>query len=283
MKLKKIKAKINDHSLECEFKYGINFVFYENETQKYIYSKAFQLLFDQSYYADDFYEKNLTEVKFELSDNEINYTLDYTTMEDGFLLENLLIEGKNALWFHEIKVLINDYLKKNGYNRMFDTSDIFCLSTPGGILRNKKSKKSVDYEYFANLFEFITNIKPVFINKQKDCRLMLLADGDYYLEGEREDDYEQYILAEYFKFVINAKVYDEAENLDFCSSAYPLFVCGLFEQAGGSADTEGILGILSEYRGQTIFLCSRSMEQELHRESLKGLIEQVDSDITLPF
>ena len=282
MKLKKIKATINECSIDCDLTEGINFVFYENETQKNCYIKAFQLLFDEAYYADDFYQKNRVKVTFEMSDNEIDYTLKYSTIKDEFLFQELEIEGKKAPFFHEMtENLINGYLKKNGIFRFFDVDDIITF-TPDYVLTRKKDKLS-DLENLSTLFEYLKNISPVFINKQKDCKLMLLRNGNYYLEGEREDDDEQFVLAEYFKFAINAKVADVIEDLDSCSCAYPLFVSGLFETAGDSADTEQIIGMLRGYLGQTIFLCPESMREELGKENVTGLIEKIKSEIELPF
>lgn len=89
MKVKKMKATINECSIDCDLTEGINFVFYENEKQRKCYTKAFQLLFDEVYYADDFYQENRVKVTFEMSDNEIDYTLKYSTIKDEFLLQDL--------------------------------------------------------------------------------------------------------------------------------------------------------------------------------------------------
>lgn len=287
MKLKALRVKIDDCAVDFEFDDGVNFVFYADETQRSVYKKAFELLFYDTYYADEYYELHNVEVSADIVDCEVNFELRYETAFAGALWENLLIEGKqSSVWYHEISDgLINGYLKKNGDSRMFDAGEnVRFIDSPKALLDSIGKKGKETSEYLAGLLNYIKNIEPVFINKQKDCRLLLLANGEFYLEGEDEDNDEQFVLSEYFKFAVTAKTMDEADKLRFNACNYPLFVCGLFEGAGDSADIEGILGILKGYSGQTVFLCPESMREELDAQRVKKLMEEIKKETAdMPF
>lgn len=287
MKLKALRVKIDDCAADFEFDDGVNFVFYADEKQREVYKKAFELLFYDTYYADEYYELHNVEVGIDIVDCEVHFELRYATAFVGAVWENLLIEGKqSSVWFQEIsKGLIDKYLKKNGDCRMFDEgNDVGSFDSPKALLYDAGKKEKETSEYYAGLLNYIKNIEPVFINKQKDCRLLLLANGEFYLEGEDEDDDEQFVLSEYYKFVITAKTLDEANKLRSNACHYPLFVCGLFERAGESADTEGILRVLKGYGGQTVFLCPESMREELGAQRVTKLVKEIKKEIAkLPF
>lgn len=285
MKIEKIKADINGTIIEKALSDGINFIFYQNAKEKTIYEKVFQLVVDKEYYEDDYYKDNAINVCIELSD-DISYKLIYDNQELDIMAERLLIENKSApVYNHEIsKGLIENYIKKNGYIRtFFYGGDMMPTDTPKGILDGimKKAKPS-DAMTQAGLFYYIRNIEPVFINAKKDCRLLLLANGSFYIEGENEDDEEQCALKEYFKFVITAKLADRTEELEFCANNYPLFVSGLFEAAGKSLDIEAVLKILEDYYGQTVFFCPEEFRSVLSQENVVKLIKDINENI-LPF
>lgn len=286
MKIEKIKADINGTIIEKALSDGINFIFYQNAKEKTIYEKVFQLVVDNEYYTDDYYENNAINVCIELSD-DISYKLIYDNQELDIMAQRLLIENKSApVYNHEIsKGLIENYIKKNGNIRtFFYGEDMMPTYTPKGILDGimKKANPSDAMMTQAGLLYYIRNIEPVFINAKKDCRLLLLANGSFYIEGENKDDEEQRALTEYFKFVITAKLADRAEELEFCANNYPLFVSGLFEAAGKSLDIEAVLKILEDYYGQTVFFCPEEFRSVLSQENVVKLVNEINENI-LPF
>lgn len=285
MKIEKIKANINGTIIEKALSDGINFIFYQNAKEKTIYEKLFQLVVDKEYFEDDYYKDNDIYVCIELSD-DISYKLIYDNQELDIMAERLFIENKSApVYHHEIsKGLIENYIKKNGYIRtFFYGGDMMPTDTPKGILDGimKKAELS-DLMTQAGLLDYIRNIEPVFVNTKKDCRLLLLANGSFYIEGENEDDEEQCALKEYFKFVITAKLADRTEELEFCANNYPLFVSGLFEAAGKSLDIEAVLKILEDYYGQTVFFCPEEFRSVLSQENVVKLVNEINENI-LPF
>ena len=285
MKIEKVKAEINGTIIEKTLSDGINFIFYQNAKEKTIYEKVFQLAVDNEYYTDDYYENNAINVCIELSD-DISYKLIYDNQELDIMAERLLIENKSApVYHHEIsKGLIENYIKKNGNIRtFFYGGDMMPTYTPEGILDGIIKKAKLPHAMIqADIFDYMRKIEPVFINAKKDCRLLLLANGSFYIEGENEDDKEQCALAEYFKFVITAKLADRAEELEFCANNYPLFVSGLVEAAGKSLDIEAALKILEDYYGQTVFFCPEEFRSVLSQENVVKLVNEINENI-LPF
>lgn len=288
MKIIKLTATINGIKIDATLSDGINFVFYKNESEKKFYKKAFELAFDAYYHEDDFYKNNDVEVEIEINDANIDYTLLYGSVElceSRELMEGLLIEGKNVnVWCNEIcKGLIKSYLKKNGYSRVFDCDDYINMHDPHYLIEMfEKKNKNLGESMLAELYNCIKNIKPVFINKKRTARLMLLSNGELFIEGENKDDDEQYVLAEYFKFAITAQISDVIEKLDCNAYGYPLFICELFEGAGNSADIITILEVLKGYQGQTIFLCPHIMEKLFKDEKIVSLTEEM-KEMILPF
>lgn len=265
MKIESIVATINGQYFYEKLSDGVNFIYYSGEDERISYQKAFQLAFDNVYYADTFYQKNDVNVQVELTDENLSYRLEYEKWEfdeTGDIHENLFIEGKPApVYCPEIREgLIASYLKKHGDRRMLDCGEGFSLYEPKEIIEQCFQKEETDFsECLMRLCDYLKNSKPMFINRQKNCRLLLLANGEIWIEGEDEDDDEQYALAEYFKFAITAQISDRVEEWNLHKGGYPLLICGLLEKAGKSADIPAILEVLKGYSGQVIFLCPQNM------------------------
>lgn len=282
MKIKKVSATINGININRTLSDGVNFLFYKNESEKKFYKKTFELAFDENYNEDDFYKKNDVEVRIEITDANIDYTLIYGKAEfcgDRELMEGFLIEGKYVnVYCNEIcEGFIKSYLKKNGIDRIFDCDeDYLAFRTPKDILdKIEKKKKEGNEIYLSELYGYIKNIEPVSIDKRNNCRLMLLSNGEFFLQGEDDDDDEQFVLAKYFEFAISAQISDRFEYAYLCASGYPLFVCELFEMLGDSADITEILKILQGYRGQVIFLCPEKMKTKLENKSVVRMTEEI--------
>lgn len=104
------------------------------------------------------------------------------------------------------------------------------------------------------MYGYIRGLSPKFVDAEKTCKLYILANGKFYLEGFDDDD-EMFCLSEYFKFITAEKVADRYAHLIKDADRFPLFICGLLENAGKKADINAILSELEDYRWQTIFLC----------------------------
>ena len=285
MKIEKVTAVINGTIIDKTMSDGINFIFYQNEKERTIYEKVFQLVVDDEYCIDDYYKNNAVNVCIELSD-DISYKLIYDNQELDIMTERLLIEHKSApVYHHDIsKGLIGNYIKKNGrIRKFFYGEDTMPTDALKGILEGIiKKAESPEEMILPDIFDYMRNIEPVFINAKKDCRLLLLANGGFYIEGENKDDEEQRALTEYFKFAITAKLADRAEEMKFCADNYPLFVSGLVEAAGKSLDIEAALKILEDYYGQTVFFCPEEFRSVLSQENVVKLINEINENI-LPF
>lgn len=282
MKIEKLTATINGIKIDATLSDGVNFLFYKNDSEKNFYKKALEFAFNEIDISDEFYENNDMQVRIEINDRKVVYTLEYDNMEFygvRALSENLFIEGKIApVYYHEIyNGLIKSYLKKNGYYRIFDCCQEYSNPCEPNYLSDivEKKNEELNKSEMTALYDYIKNIKPVFVNKKKTARLMLLANGEFFIEREDEEDDEQFVLAEYFKFAIMAQISDISEKFNFDAYGYPLFVCELFEMAGDSADIITILEVLKGYQGQTIFLCPYRMEKLLKEEKIVSLIEEI--------
>lgn len=292
MEIKKIKASINGRSIESDLTSGVNFIFYNDIYDKTLLEKATQPAFDNAYYADDFYAKNNVNIRIDIIHCGISYTLIYQSVEFGECnetVENLLIERKimGECCSDIQKDIVERHLKKNGCDRMlvFNEERLIPYRTPKDIFDEAFPIGGDEYvRKKAALYDYAGSIKPLYIDKQKKYKLMLLADGSFFAEGENECDDEQYVLINYYKFIITAKIFDFAERLRYKTEEYPLFISGVFENTAECADMTEIIKAIADYRGQTIFICPESLKSEIRKKHISLLIEKTENnDVGLPF
>ena len=264
MIINSVIGKVDGLEIDLKLSDGVNFIFYTDKSERLLYEKIFRLAFDEYYYADDFYENHDIELEFNMKCS-IDCKLHYKTytisdvgthLDEEFEIAGMRLNANRS----ELKLaadLTNGLLKKRGYKRFFNCYDI--LPTEDDDIEHILKEAYSQEEFFntsliAKLYGYIRGLSPKFVDAEKTCKLYILANGKFYLEGFNDDD-EMFCLSEYFKFITAEKVADRYAHLIKDADRFPLFICGLLENAGKKADINAILSELEDYRWQTIFLC----------------------------